>query len=195
MPRNSNSTGTRRRLARGLEEYENKRDFSTTEEPHAIVPPESTGASLQFVVHRHESRHPHFDLRLEMKGVLKSWAVPKGLPVRAGEKRLAVEVEDHPLKYARFQGVIPPGNYGAGTVSIWDAGTYEPVEDDPLAAWKAGKLRVRLHGKRFQGEWTLVKTALGTREKQDWLILRNSSKRGREPSPARKRRERGLGEG
>ena len=192
MPRNTNSGATRRRMGRSLEEYESKRDFSTTEEPHALVPPETKGASLQFVVHKHESRHPHFDFRLEMKGVLKSWAVPKGLPTRVGEKRLAVEVEDHPLKYARFQGVIPPGNYGAGTVSIWDAGTYEPVDGNPLAAWEAGKLRVRLNGKRFQGEWTLVKTALGTGGKQDWLILRNAPKP--KPSPACERADRGLHE-
>lgn len=187
MPRNPNNSGTRQRQAQGLGEYERKRDFTTTEEPQAIVPPESKG-ELQFVVQKHESRHPHFDFRLEMKGVLKSWAVPKGLPVRAGDKRLAVEVEDHPLKYARFQGVIPPGNYGAGTVSIWDSGTYEAVDEDPLTAWQAGKLRVRLNGERFHGEWTLVKTALGSAEKHDWLIFKNAAqKSGPEPHRSLKR--------
>jgi DNA ligase D-like protein (predicted 3'-phosphoesterase) len=167
-------SGTRRGNARRLKEYEKKRDFSVTSEPPAIVPRESTGALLQFVVHKHENRHPHFDLRLEINGVLKSWAVPKGLPTRCGDKRLAVEVEDHPLKYARFQGVIPPGSYGAGTVSIWDSGTYEAVNGDPMAAWESGKLRVFLAGQRFRGEWTLVKANVGSGEKRDWLIFKNN---------------------
>ncbi len=107
-----------------------------------------------FVVQRHAARRLHYDLRLERDGVLASWAVPKGLPLDPGERRLAVHVEDHPLSYASFEGEIPPGEYGAGSVEIWDTGTYELVEEKP-----DGGLTVRLHGERLDGVWTLVPAA------------------------------------
>lgn len=122
--------------------------------------------ALRFVVQRHAARSLHYDLRLERGGVLASWAVPKGIPLRRGERRLAVRVEDHPLAYAEFEGAIPAGEYGAGTVEIWDRGTYELVEEKP-----GGGLTVRLHGERLRGTWSLVPAELGGGE-QNWLLVR-----------------------
>ena len=113
-----------------------------------------------FVVHRHQARHLHFDLRLEMDGVLKSWAVPKGPPDAPGVRRLAIAVEDHPLEYGAFEGVIPEGTYGAGTVEIWDRGQYQLLEEKP------GRLLFRLEGSKLKGEYVLLHTG----EKQ-WLFF------------------------
>lgn len=106
----------------------------------------------RFVLHRHSSRHPHYDLRLERNGVLKSWAVPKGLPESAGVKRLAVEVEDHPLDYIGFEGTIPEGEYGAGAVEVWDGGQYR------IESWEEDKVVFELKGKRFSGLYALIRT-------------------------------------
>src|SRR5262245_34386744 len=119
-----------------------------------------------FVVQRHDARRLHYDFRLERDGALASWAVPKGVPLEPGQQHLAVHVEDHPLEYATFAGEIPQGNYGAGTVEIWDHGTYELVEEKP-----DGGLTVRLHGERLEGTWTLVPAHLSGEEK-NWLLLR-----------------------
>ena len=119
-----------------------------------------------FVVQRHDARRLHYDFRLERDGALASWAVPKGVPLEPGEQHLAVHVEDHPLDYATFDGEIPKGNYGAGTVEIWDNGTYELVEEKP-----DGGLTVRLHGERLEGTWTLVPAHLDGDEK-NWLLIR-----------------------
>jgi bifunctional non-homologous end joining protein LigD len=116
----------------------------------------------------------HYDFRLEMEGVLKSWAVPKGFPTTRGDRRLAVEVEDHPINYAQFEGTIPEGNYGAGTVMVWDIGAYEVSGGDPLQAFKSGKLHLTLRGKKLKGEWTLVR--MRPREHDDkpqWLLLKS----------------------
>ena len=119
----------------GLTEYKNKRKFSQTPEPEGN--PGKRGSKqaakkgLQFVVQKHDASHLHYDLRLEMKGVMKSWAVPKGPSLNPIDRRLAMLVEDHPIEYNEFEGIIPPGNYGAGTVIIWDRGTYEPIEEGP----------------------------------------------------------------
>ena len=119
-----------------------------------------------FVIHKHFARNLHFDLRLEMDGVLKSWAVPKEPPTIKGIKRLAIQVEDHPLNYANFEGEIPKGNYGAGKVEIWDAGTYE------LDDLKRDKIEFELHGKKLIGKYVLVKTKYGKQKDKSWLFFK-----------------------
>ena len=121
-----------------------------------------------FVVQRHDARRLHYDFRLEQNGALASWAVPKGIPLEPGQRHLAVHVEDHPLDYASFEGEIPAGQYGAGTVEIWDRGTYQLVEEK-----HDGGLTVRLNGERLQGLWTLVPARLDGDEK-NWLLLRKA---------------------
>ena len=152
-----------------LQEYRRKRDPKKTPEPFSGR--RSRDRAPTFVVQRHAARSLHYDFRLERNGALASWAVPKGVPLEPGVRALAVHVEDHPLDYAGFEGEIPKGEYGAGTVEIWDAGTYELVEEKP-----DGGLTVRLHGKRLEGTWTLVPAALDGKEK-NWLILRKHDDR------------------
>ncbi len=125
-------------------------------------------AKLRFVIHRHDASRLHYDLRLEMDGVLKSWAVPKEPPVDFDTKRLAVAVEDHALDYASFEGVIPEGEYGAGTVEIWDEGYYDPIEHVPGSKWV-----VELHGKRLSGRYALVQ--MKNRGEKNWLFFRAKS--------------------
>src|SRR4028119_1132421 len=136
-----------------LEKYVEKRDFSKTSEPVAGKSRDSE--KLLFVVQKHDATRLHYDFRLEMEGVLKSWAVPKGLPWGKGEKHLAVEVEDHPIEYETFEGVIPKGQYGGGTVMVWDRGTYYVYGEDPLQALKDGRMHIVLHGEKAHGEWAL----------------------------------------
>ena len=135
-----------------LEEYRRKRSKGRTPEPFEGG---KKGSEPIFVVQRHDARRLHYDFRLERNGALASWAVPKGVPLEAGRRSLAVHVEDHPLDYADFEGEIPAGNYGAGTVEIWDRGTYELLEEK-----RDGGLTVRLHGERLQGTWTLIPAKL-----------------------------------
>jgi bifunctional non-homologous end joining protein LigD len=150
-----------------LEAYRRKRDPDRTPEPFG-GPSAATGA--RFVVQEHWARNLHCDLRLEMEGVLKSWAVPKGPSVRAEEKRLAVHVEDHPLEYANFEGVIPAGNYGAGSVIVWDRGTYRSFKPEDLREQYArGKLELELFGSKLGGRWTLVRMS---KSEKDWLLLK-----------------------
>jgi bifunctional non-homologous end joining protein LigD len=152
-----------------LEAYWRKRDPERTPEPFGGRRP--TGGRL-FVVQKHAARSLHYDLRLEMDGVLKSWAVPKGPSVRAEEKRLAVHVEDHPIEYADFEGVIPPGNYGAGTVIVWDRGWYRPVKGgDPVEQLAKGTLEFELFGFKLRGRWTLARMS---RSEKDWLLLKKA---------------------
>ncbi|MDB5405186.1 MAG: ykoU [Rhodospirillales bacterium] len=155
----------------GLSEYRRKRDFSKTTEPSGggrAARRSSTG--LRFVVQKHDASRLHYDFRLEMDGVLKSWAVPKGPSLDPGEKRLAVQVEDHPLDYIDFEGVIPEGRYGAGTVIVWDKGTWIP-EGDPDEAYRRGVMKFTLCGKRLKGGWALVRM---NREgnKKNWLLIK-----------------------
>jgi len=121
---------------------------------------------FSYVIHKHHASHLHWDLRLEMKGVLKSWAIPKEPPKTKANKRLAIQVEDHPLAYAKFKGVIPEGNYGAGKVEIWDNGTYELIEKDKK------KIEIKLHGKKLKGKYVLVKTKYGSKPEKSWLFMK-----------------------
>jgi bifunctional non-homologous end joining protein LigD len=151
-----------------LREYRRRRDFARTPEPRGGTRGARAAArAASFVVQKHAARSLHFDFRLEHEGVLWSWAVPKGPSLDPRVKRLAVRTEDHPLEYGGFEGVIPTGEYGAGTVQIWDRGTWEPeVEGDPARALEAGKLTFTLHGDRLHGRWHLVRT------KRGWLLFK-----------------------
>lgn len=147
-----------------LKRYKKKRKFSATPEPKGKIK-KSYGKKI-FVIHKHHASHLHWDLRLEMNGVLKSWAVPKEPPDSKNVKRLAIQVEDHPLEYAKFKGIIPEGNYGAGKVEIWDSGKYELKEKD------SKKIEFILHGKKLQGNYVLVKTSYGSKPEKSWLFFR-----------------------
>ena len=154
-----------------LDEYKRKRDPKKTSEPFTG---RSQKGALVFVVQRHDARRLHYDFRLERNGTLASWAVPKGVPMEPGVRALAVHVEDHPLDYGSFEGEIPKGQYGAGTVEIWDRGTYDLVEEKP-----DGGLTVRLHGTRLEGTWTLIPAHLDGKE-QNWLLVRKKDESVRE---------------
>jgi bifunctional non-homologous end joining protein LigD len=157
-----------------LKEYQAKRNFRRTSEPAGGAQKKPAIKEPFFVVQKHDATRLHYDFRLEMEGVLKSWAVPKGFPTTRGDRRLAVEVEDHPISYAQFEGTIPEGNYGAGTVMVWDIGSYEVSGNDPLQALKNGKLHLTLRGKKLKGEWTLVRMRQREHEdKPQWLLLKS----------------------
>ena len=160
-----------------LSEYRRKRDPKQTPEPFGG---KGRGKQPIFVVQRHDARRLHYDFRLERNGALASWAVPKGVPLEPGQRALAVHVEDHPLEYATFEGVIPKGQYGAGPVEIWDKGTYELVEEK-----KDGGLTVRLHGERLEGVWTLVPAKLDGNPK-NWLLLKKREEGAPEPGERRR---------
>jgi bifunctional non-homologous end joining protein LigD len=155
-----------------LEDYKRKRDFQRTAEPTGKPLPKKVKGASRFVIQKHAARRLHYDFRLEMEGVLKSWALPKGLPWKRGEKHLAVEVEDHPIEYEDFEGVIPEGQYGGGTVMVWDRGTYYVFGEQPLKSLREGKLHLVLDGKKAKGEWTLVRIRGRDGEKNQWLILK-----------------------
>src|SRR5687767_10312662 len=156
----------------GLREYHRKRDFAVTPEPRGEEVPEREGAR-SFVIQKHAASHLHYDFRLEMEGVLKSWAVPKGPSFDPADKRLAMQTEDHPIDYGGFEGIIPAGEYGGGTVVLWDQGTWEPIED-PHKGLRAGSLKFRLNGRKLQGRWALVK--IKGRDARDdektWLLIK-----------------------
>jgi bifunctional non-homologous end joining protein LigD len=162
-----------------LKEYHKKRVFSQTPEPVAGKPSEAT---LHFVVQKHDATRLHYDFRLEMKGVLKSWAIPKGPSLNPDDRRLAMMVEDHPYDYKDFEGIIPEGNYGAGTVIVWDQGTYETLEplkskkDEEkslLAQLKSGSLKFRLYGKKLKGEFALVHIKNNDKGDNAWLMIKH----------------------
>src|SRR5213592_854897 len=157
----------------GLRTYKAKRDFRHTSEPKGGKPkPKGVKGASRFVIQKHAASRLHYDFRLQMEGVLKSWAVPKGLPWTQGEKHLAVEVEDHPIEYENFEGVIPEGNYGGGTVMVWDHGTYYVYGEQPSQSLREGKLHLVLDGRKAKGEWTLVRIRGRDGEKNQWLILK-----------------------
>ena len=159
----------------GLAEYKQKRDFKKTAEPAGKPLPKKVKGASRFVIQKHAARRLHYDFRLEMERVLKSWALPKGLPWKRGEKHLAVEVEDHPIEYEDFEGVIPEGQYGGGTVMVWDRGTYYVYGEQPLKSLREGKLHLVLDGEKAKGEWTLVRIRGRDNEKNQWLILKTGA--------------------
>src|SRR5216117_3945236 len=159
----------------GLAEYKQKRDFKKTAEPAGKPLPRKVKGASRFVIQKHAARRLHYDFRLEMEGVLKSWALPKGLPWNRGEKHLAVEVEDHPIEYEDFEGVIPEGQYGGGTVMVWDRGSYYVYGEQPLKSLREGKLHLVLDGQKAKGEWTLVRIRSRDGEKNQWLILKTGA--------------------
>lgn len=147
-----------------LTEYKQKRDLKKSGEP---LNSEKKKISRKiFVVHEHHASHLHWDLRLEMDRVLKSWAVPKEPPTAKGTKRLAIHVEDHPLSYAKFEGEIPEGNYGAGKVKIWDEGKYELLKNSEK------EIEINFHGKKLKGKYALIKTHYGAKPDKSWLFFK-----------------------
>ena len=167
------SSGTRA-SSTPLAEYNRKRDFSRTREPEGTVPARKATA-LQFVIQKHAASHLHYDLRLELDGVMKSWAVPKGPSLDPAVRRLAMEVEDHPISYNDFEGTIPAGEYGGGTVMLWDRGTYT-AEDGGGAeslrrGYEQGDLKITFAGKRLRGSWVLVRMKRPGRPQ--WLLIKH----------------------
>ena len=164
-------------MSKSLDAYRAKRDFTKTPEPAGKRPPAKSGNA--YVIQKHAARRMHYDFRLELNGVLKSWAVPEGPSLIPNKKRLAVHVEDHPLEYGKFEGVIPEGEYGAGTVMVWDKGTWSP-EFDPEFGYRKGHLKFRLNGKKLKGVWHLVRMAPKPREKQEaWLLFKSDDEAAR----------------
>src|ERR1041385_5239919 len=152
-----------------LEQYRAKRNFTKTPEPKPFV---KTGKGHGYFIQKHAASHLHYDFRLELDGVLKSWAVPKGPSLDPNDKRLAMQVEDHPVDYGSFEGIIPQGEYGGGTVMLWDRGTWEPA-GDPGQGLAKGKLVFKLHGEKLHGEWTLVKTFSKDKRGNSWLLIKH----------------------
>ena len=185
----------------GLAKYHEKRRFNLTPEPRGKIPKSSsrskqksktTTTPLRYYIQEHHASHLHYDFRLEMDGVLRSWAVPKGPSQDPSVKRLAVEVEDHPIEYGTFEGIIPEKQYGAGRVILWDHGTYKS-EVDPVRAIKMGRLDFELMGKKLRGRWLLVRTGLMSGEKRQWLLIKRhddaASEVVREPTDVLSKRE------
>ena len=142
-----------------LQEYRKKRQFDLTPEPRgSSVPKQKADESLVYVVQKHMSSHLHYDFRLEWRGLLLSWVVPKGPSLNPAVRRLAMQTEDHPVEYADFEGVIPAGQYGSGTVMLWDRGTWQPENADVDASLQKGEIKFTLRGKKLQGSWVLVRT-------------------------------------
>src|SRR5690606_30288020 len=155
----------------GLLEYKKKRALGQTPEPTGGKPDKT---KLYFVVQKHAASRLHYDFRLELEGVLKSWAIPKGPSLNPADKRLAVHVEDHPLAYGSFEGTIPKGEYGGGTVLLWDRGTWEPLDEDPAASYKNAALKFVLHGEKLHGAWGLIRMKSRAGERGGhWLLVKD----------------------
>ncbi|WP_343642801.1 DNA polymerase ligase N-terminal domain-containing protein [Chryseobacterium sp.] len=171
-----------------LKDYHNKRKFDETSEPKGKT--KKSKDKLIFVIQRHAASRLHYDFRLEMEGVLKSWAVPKGPSLDPKDKRLAMMVEDHPYDYKDFEGNIPEGNYGAGQVEVWDSGTYEPLEENSklsdekelMKELHAGSLKFILHGKKLKGEFALVK--MKNNDDNSWLLIKHKDEFAESPYDA-----------
>lgn len=156
---------------RSLVPYKRKRRFHTTPEPQGSLPKKQTTAPI-FVIQKHAASHLHYDFRLEIDGVLVSWAVPKGIATDPAQKHLALQTEDHPIEYAQFEGVIPQGEYGGGTVMVWDIGTYENKKKASMSSClKKGRIEIVLEGKKLKGGYALIRTALGD-NKKNWLLVK-----------------------
>src|SRR5450432_2066869 len=153
-----------------LRAYRAKRDFTITSEPAEDAATQAGG--LSFVVQKHWARRLHYDFRLELEGSMKSWAVPKGPSLDPGDKRLAVHVEDHPISYSSFEGTIPPKQYGAGKVIVWDRGTWQPV-GNPRSGYRAGNLKFELHGEKLLGQWALVRIKGKDAKGEPWLLIKH----------------------
>jgi bifunctional non-homologous end joining protein LigD len=158
-----------------LNEYRKKRHFGISPEPSGEkTAPKNPKSSLIYVVQKHRATQLHYDFRLEFRGTLLSWAVPKGPSLDPSVKRLAMQVEDHPVEYASFEGVIPEGEYGGGTVMVWDTGTWSAESPDVAAALEKGDLKFALHGKKLKGSWVLVRTrGFGSSTKTSWLLIKH----------------------
>ena len=174
----------------GLARYHAKRHFDRTPEPRGHAP-RTRKSGLRFVVQKHAATSLHYDFRLEMEGVLRSWAVTKEPTEELGVKRLAVHTEDHPLEYASFEGDIPEPEYGAGHVDIWDRGTWIP-DDEPVPAFRRGRLRFTLKGRKLKGAWALVRMGNAQTRKRDLWLLMKLDDRPRAAPPARAPRKRAL---
>jgi len=160
-----------------LDKYRKKRNFRVTPEPEgATKPPKGKRKQLVFVVQEHLASHLHYDFRLEWGGILLSWAIPKGPSLDPATKRLAVPTEDHPLDYANFEGIIPPGEYGAGTVMVWDRGVWIPDAPDVDANLKKGELKFTLEGKKLKGSWVMIRARGGSFRDSDkpyWMLIKH----------------------
>ena len=175
-----------------LTQYKKKRSFKDTPEPTGGTPSKT---ALRFVVQKHAASHLHYDFRLEMEGVLKSWAVPKGPSLNPEDKRLAMMVEDHPYDYRTFEGIIPEGNYGAGTVIVWDEGNYSSLEPGNkkeqekilLKQLKAGSLKILLNGEKLKGEFALVKIKNDAKGNA-WLLIKHNDEYAKKTDVTRKAR-------
>ncbi|MFN8390764.1 MAG: non-homologous end-joining DNA ligase [Bdellovibrionota bacterium] len=167
VPKRKAAKSSAARKGTDMEAYRAKRNFSITAEPPPAVR-KGAKETQRFVIQKHEASHLHYDFRLEMDGVLRSWAVPKGPSMKKNERRLAMHVEDHPLDYADFEGTIPAGNYGAGTVMVWDRGTYSTQEGNPSREYHKGKLHLTLKGEKLKGEWVLVRAE----DDKRWFLMR-----------------------
>jgi bifunctional non-homologous end joining protein LigD len=155
-----------------LKTYHHKRHFEKTPEP---IGQKKIKAKPIYVIQKHAASHLHYDLRLELKGVLKSWAVPKGPSRDPSVKRLAIEVEDHPKAYAKFEGTIPKGQYGAGTVKLWDSGTWKSV-NPPLTSYQRGDITFDLFGKKLKGRWKLIRIKIKSAKQPQWLLIKVKDK-------------------
>jgi bifunctional non-homologous end joining protein LigD len=157
----------------GLQEYRKKRRFDVTAEPAGAKTPRKAKKKLSYVIQKHRATALHYDFRLEWKGVLLSWAVPKGPSLDPSVKRMAMPTEDHPIEYAKFEGIIPEGEYGGGTVMIWDAGTWTPESPDVDAALKKGDLKFTLEGRKLHGSWVLVRIRAREGGRPPWLLIKH----------------------
>jgi bifunctional non-homologous end joining protein LigD len=174
----------RRRSTLPLEQYRRKRDFGVTPEPRGKAL-RRRQKKLAFVIQKHRATALHYDFRLEWKGVMLSWAVPRGPSLNPADKRMAMPTEDHPIEYNKFEGVIPEGEYGGGTVMIWDRGTWTPVAPDVDAALEKGELKFRLDGEKLRGEWVLVRMGKRRGETRNpWLLIKHRDETARRHSIA-----------